>query len=445
MAHLRCIEREPADRRPPVGFSAIEAELAGLLEAGEDGAIHMLDAVLAHAAAHSASDVHIEPWQDALSIRFRIDGILHDVAQLPRGHHEKIAGRVKILARILSYVKDMPQDGRIEPDATACGKALRVSTFPTVEGEKIVIRVLDINQTPFSLDALGFDEQIVDTLRGLVGRPSGTILLTGPASSGKTTTIYALLTEIMRHRNPAPHTVTIEDPVECRLDRISQSQVNTHAGFSYEAALKALLRQDPEVIMLGEIRDPETARAAIQAGLTGHLVISTVHSGTAAGVFTRLLDMGVEPYLVASSITGVLSQRLLRRTCPECAQPYTPDPGVARACAARFGLTVSGEGLPVSNTAVNASAPPVFTRGTGCPACLNIGYKGRFAVGELLPVSDQISNLLITRPRTSDIEKAAMADGFRPLIEDAAGRVAAGETTMEELARVIGLDPREAK
>ena len=238
-----------------------------------------------------------------------------------------------------------------------------------------------------------------------------------------------------------PHTVTIEDPVECRLGRISQSQVNTHAGFTYEAALKALLRQDPEVIMLGEIRDPETARAAIQAGLTGHLVISTVHSGTAAGVFTRLLDMGVEPYLVASSITGVLSQRLLRRTCPDCAQPYPPDP----ALVSRLGLVVSGEGQPISNTAVNFPSPPLFRRGAGCPACLNIGYRGRMAVGEWLSVNEDISNRILSRPRTSDLNDAALAAGMRPLWQDAAARVAAGQTTVEEIARVIGPNPREAK
>lgn len=441
MAHLRCIEREPEDSSPPKGFAEIEAELAGLLETGDDGAIRMVDAALAHAAAHNASDVHLEPWRDTSTVRFRIDGILHDVARLPRAHHEKIAGRVKILARIISYVKDTPQDGRIEPDATPCGMALRVSTFPTVEGEKIVIRVLDMGHALFSMDALGFDAQTVEALRNLVMRPNGTILLTGPASSGKTTTIYSLLNEILLRRNPVPHTVTIEDPVECRLGRISQSQVNTHAGFTYEAALKALLRQDPEVVMLGEIRDPETARAAIQAGLTGHLVISTIHSGTAAGVFTRLLDMGVEPYLVASSITGVLSQRLLRRTCPDCAQPYPPDP----ALAARLGLSVSGEGQPISNSAVNLPSPPLFRRGAGCPACLGIGYRGRMAVGELLLVNEDISNRILSRPRTSDLNDAALAAGMRPLWQDAAARVAAGQTTVEEIARVIGPDPREAK
>ncbi|HUW60001.1 MAG TPA: GspE/PulE family protein [Candidatus Bathyarchaeia archaeon] len=441
MVNLRCIEREPERSEPPKGFAEIEAELAGLVESGDDGAIKVVDAALGHAGAHNASDIHIEPWRDTTSVRFRIDGILHDVARLPRAHHEKIAGRVKILARIISYVKDTPQDGRIEPDATPCGTALRVSTFPTVEGEKIVIRVLDLDHSLLVLDALGFDEQTVDTLRGIIMRPSGTILLTGPASSGKTTTIYSLLNEILLRRKPAPHTVTVEDPVECRLARISQSQVNVHAGFTYEAALKALLRQDPEVIMLGEIRDPETARAAIQAGLTGHLVISTVHSGTAAGVFARLLDMGVEPYLVASSITGVLAQRLLRRTCPDCALPYPPDP----ALAAGLGLAVSGEGQPISNTAVNIPATPLFTRGAGCPACLNIGYRGRFAVGELLLVNEQISNLLLTHPRTSDLHNAALDAPMRPLWQDAAGRVAAGQTTVEEVTRVIGPNPREAK
>lgn len=437
MPRLTCIEKNPEGPDPRLGFAEIQRKLAELIDAGDDGAVQMLDAALAQAAAYKASDVHIEPWQDTLTLRFRIDGILHDVARLPRAQHERVAGRVKVLAHIPSYVKDMPQDGRIEPDATPAGKALRVSTFPTVEGDKIVLRILDVDRSLFNLDALGFDVPTVEALRLIIARPHGTLLLTGPASSGKTTTIYSLLNEIVRRRDPAPHTVTIEDPVECRLDRVSQAQINSHAGFTYEAALKALLRQDPEVIMLGEIRDPATARAAVQAGLTGHLVISTVHSGTAAGVFTRLLDMGIEPYLVASSVTGVLSQRLLRRVCPDCAQPCLPD----AALAARLGLTVSGEEetTPMPDAhAVSVSSPPQYRCGRGCPSCLRIGYRGRMAVGELLAVNEEISDLLLTRPRTSDLHRAALAAGMRPLQKDAAARAAEGATTLEEVARVIG-------
>jgi len=402
----------------PAPLRAIEGSLRSLLGSSDEDAIRAVDVVLRHAIDNRASDIHLEPWEDCLSVRYRIDGLLHEAARLPIQHYPKILGRVKVVARMLTYQKDMPQDGRIDPEATACGKAMRVSTFPTVYGEKIVIRVLDADPSLFSLEALGFRAEVVAALRVIVGRPQGTLLLTGPASSGKTTTIYALLKEIINARTTAAHVVTIEDPVEYRLGRVAQTEVNPHVGFTFDAALRSLMRQDPEVIMIGEIRDLETARVAIQAGLTGHLVISTIHSGTAAGVFTRLLDMGVEPYLVASSITGVLAQRLLRRNCPSCATACAPDPALAR----RFGLA-------------DAGVPLVC--GRGCEACQGIGYRGRSAIGELLTVDDVIANLILSRPRTFAVHEAALARGMIPLAADGARCVREGLTTLEELARVL--------
>jgi len=405
-------------------FPRLEATLVTLLDSGEQGAIEMVDLALAQALVHRASDIHIEPWHDCVALRYRIDGILHEAAHFPRVHHAKVIGRIKVLARIITYQKDVPQDGRIDPEATPCGKAMRVSTFPTVYGEKIVVRLLDANPELFALDALGFTPEVTAALRAIIARPQGTLLLTGPASSGKTTTIYALLKEILGLRTPSAHVVTIEDPVEYRLGRVSQTEVNPHAGFTFEAALRALLRQDPEVIMLGEIRDTETARTAIQAGLTGHLVISTIHSGTAAGVFTRLLDMGIEPFLVASSVTGILAQRLLRRNCSHCTVEDTPDP----ALVARFGLADSG--VP-------------FRRGAGCPACLDIGYFDRIAIGELLMTNETIANLVLARSRTYTIHEAALLNGMTALATDAALRVKDGTTTLDELVRV--LPPPEAE
>jgi type II secretory ATPase GspE/PulE/Tfp pilus assembly ATPase PilB-like protein len=264
---------------------------------------------------------------------------------------------------------------------------------------------------------------VVGGLRDVLSRPQGTLLLTGPSSSGKTTTIYALLREVAESRKPPPHIVTVEDPVEYRLGHISQTEVRPHAGFTFEAALRALLRQDPEVIMLGEIRDAETARTAIQAGLTGHLVISTIHSGTAAGVFTRLLDMGVEPFLVASSLTGVLAQRLLRVTCPHCRTEYAPDGVVLE----RFGL--------------NENDGP-FVRGAGCEQCEGLGYRGRTAIGEMLAMTQPLSDLILERSRTSVLEEAARHPGegrtpMRTLVEKAVARVRQGTTTIEEVARVL--------
>ncbi len=408
----------PQNNGGRVPFAALEPRLSALLEGGDDGVIRFMDLVLEQALWHRASDVHVEPWDDCIMVRYRIDGLLHEAARFPRQYLQRVTGRIKVLARMPSYLKETPQDGRILPESTPCGKPMRVSAFPTVLGEKVVIRVLDADPGLFSLDALGFPEDTVATLRAAISRPQGALLLTGPASSGKTTTIYAMLTELLELRAPSVHAVTIEDPVEHRLGRVAQTEVNPQAGFTFEAALRSVLRQDPEVIMLGEIRDPETARAAIQAGLTGHLVISTIHSAGAAGVFTRLLDMGVEPYLLSSAVTSVLAQRLLRRNCPECAEAYAPDPAQLR----RFGLDPEGN---------------EYRRGAGCDACEHIGYHGRTAAGELLVVDDAMGEFLLNRPRTTDIHHAAVAAGMRPLARDAALRVAEGVTTIEEAARVL--------
>ncbi len=401
----------------PLPFEQIGAALAALAGAGESGAIEAVDALLVQASLHRASDVHLEPWDDGVSLRFRIDGLLHEVASLPVQHHTRVVGRVKVLARMLTYQKDLPQDGRIDPEASGCGKAVRVSTFPTVNGEKLVLRILNPDPNLFDLDVLGFDAETTAALREVVARPQGAFLLTGPASSGKTTTIYAMIREILGRRGPSTHVVAIEDPVEYRLGRVSQSEVNLHTGFTYEAALRAALRQDPEVLVLGEIRDPETARIAVQAGLTGHLVISTIHSGTGAGVFTRLLDMGVEPYLAASSVVGVMAQRLYRRVCPDCAETALPGPRERM----RYGI------------AEGAAA----VRAVGCPACLGIGYHGRAALGEVLMVDEALEGLLLSRPRTQTVHDAALAAGMVPLFEQAARCVRARLTTPEEMDRLF--------
>ena len=422
MPRLTVIESsnpEPPDPRVRLTFAALQDALAGYLEAPVDtSAVDALDLAFMQAALHRASDLHFEPWDDCLALRYRIDGILHDVAYLPKAHQSRIVARLKILARIVTYQRDIPQDGRIEPEATPCGKAMRVSTFPTVNGERILVRILDPTDSPVTLGDLGFDVPLTSALRDLISRPQGTLLLTGPSSSGKTTTIYALLREILHKRSPAPHVVTIEDPVEYRLGRIAQTEVNPHAGLTFEAALRAVLRQDPEVIMLGEIRDPATAHAAIQAGLTGHLVISTIHSGTASGVFTRLIDMGVEPFLVASSVTGVLAQRLVRKVCPHCTEPTAPD----ERLRTQYGLAgVEGD----------------YRRGGGCDRCEGIGYSGRTAIGELLAVDDVIAELILERTRTITIHEAALASGMTPLAQDGADRVRRGITTLDELHRVL--------
>lgn len=390
-----------------------------LLAQGEEGAARTVDALFDESVRQRASDIYLEPWQEEVAVRFRVDGIIHDVALLPLKHHARLVGRLKVLSNILTYQREMPQDGRIDAASVRCKKAMRVSTVPTVYGEKLVIRILDVDPRMFSMDALGFRAEITESLRQIVSQPYGVLLLTGPASSGKTTTIYALLNEILTARQRATHMVTLEDPVEYRLGNVTQCEVNPHGGFTFGVALRALLRQDPEVIMVGEIRDAETASTAIQAGLTGHFVISTVHSGSAAGVFTRLLDMGVEPFLASSAVNGVLAQRLVRRICPDCRQPDTTADPVLKQC---LGI---------------AEGAQSFYRGAGCEKCFQTGYLGRVAIGELLTVNETLSEIILARSRTSLLHQAALDAGMIPMLQDGLARVREGVTTLEELRRVL--------
>lgn len=295
---------------------------------------------------------------------------------------------------------------------------MRVSTVPTVKGEKTVIRLLGDKAQLFSLDALGFQPEAITDLRESISRSQGTLLLTGPSSSGKTTTIYSLLQEMLQTDEDTKNIVTIEDPVEYTLDRLSQIQVNPHNEFDFTAALRAVLRQDPEVIMVGEIRDAETAAIAIQSGLTGHFVISTIHSGTAAGVFTRLLDMGIEPFLIASSVTAVLAQRLVRLNCPKCLTEYQPDPVVLT----HFGLS---------------KGKKKFYRGAGCESCQGIGHRGRASVGESLLVSQELSEFVLQRPTTTQLHEMATGMGMKTLWDDGIEKARKRITTLEELRRVL--------
>lgn len=413
-------KREPKhDLVRALPLPKIQERLLDTLEKNDDtGVADAVDMMISQGAYHVASDIHLEPWADSLSLRYRIDGILQQIALIPREFQLKLVARVKVLADLIVYRKDVPQDGRIDLEKTSCGRPMRVSTVPTVKGEKIVIRLLGDTQELYRLDTLGFQPHVVQKLHEIILRTQGTLLLTGPSSSGKTTTIYAVLQEMMQLQKNTTNIVTIEDPVEYTMDRISQIQVNPHVDFTFANALRSILRQDPEVIMVGEIRDLETARMAIQSGLTGHFVISTIHSGTAAGVFTRLLDMGIEPFLVASSVSGVLAQRLVRLNCPDCTGAYKPDP----ITVAHFGL---GE----------AKGP--YYRGKGCDACQGIGYRGRASIGEMLLVGLEIAERVLQRPTTSQLHAVALAQGMESLAEDGLKKAQKGITTIEELVRVL--------
>ncbi|MFO7973593.1 MAG: GspE/PulE family protein [Candidatus Hydrogenedentota bacterium] len=402
------------------GENSLEQRMLDALASGDTGVGKAIDLLLDEATAQAASDVHLEPWEDRLAVRFRLDGLLHNVAALPQEHQARLIARVKVLARIPVYQRDLPRDGRLEARGDTGRGAMRISTFPTVYGEKIVIRLLETHASLLDLSSLGFAPDVLALLERIVDRPQGLLLLTGPGASGKTTTIYAVLRALADSRTPPPHIATIEDPVEYRLGNISQTEVNARVGLTYETALRAILRQDPEVIMIGEIRDPATAKTAVQAGLTGHLVISTIHSGTAAGVFTRLLDMGVEPYLLASSVTGVLAQRLVRIICPKCKseKPVSPEDLV------RFGLP--------RDTVVHA--------GTGCAACRQTGFAGRTAIGEALSMNDDLAEALLERPRTRALHEIALRMGMKPLVHQGVLRVREGITTLDELRRVLPME-----
>ncbi len=412
MAVVRRID-SPAATRSEIPLPSLETALLAQIQRGDIGAVLAIEMAIEQAVLHGCSDLYFEPRRSGTLLRFRIDGALIDVARLPKDSHERVIARIKVLAQLPVYQHSTPMDGRIEPAERWAGRSLRVATLPTIEGEKAVLRIVDPERTPLDLDSLGLRPEVVTGLRSLIARPQGVLLLTGPSSSGKTTTIYALLSRLLADARRT-HIITVEDPVEYRLEGICQTQARPDAGYDYTCALRAILRQDPDVIVVGEIRDPATAQTAIQAGLTGHLVLSTIHCGSAAGVFTRLLDMELEPYLVASAVNGALAQRLIRLNCPECRAAYLP-PAPLRHL---YGLEDDGAAL---------------ARGQGCPACNGLGRRGRTAISELLVMNDDIAEIVLSRGRTRTLHAAAVSAGMKTLVEHGIEKVRAGAITLEDL------------
>ena len=378
--------------------------------------------IVADAIKAEASDIHIEPWGTSLCVRIRLNGVLSELIHLPLDLMEKIAGRFKVMANLVTYQTGLPQEGHAPADPGLGGVELRISVFPTVRGEKIVVRIFDPGNRSFDVHSLGFEEATLTTLLQLLSRPSGLILLTGPTGSGKTTAIYASLYHLVQKHGSTISIATVEDPVEFNLPMISQAQVKPSQNFTYPVALRSLMRQDPQVIMVGEIRDAETAAIAVQAGLTGHLVISTIHSGIAAGVFARLINMEIEPFLLASSIAGVLGLRLVRMNCPHCTQPYQPESSSLAA-------------LPpeVIETAQ-------FSRGTGCSECLQTGYAGRITVTELMVVNEVVRDAILKKMPTRTLQEVVIAQGMQTLWQNGLHRVIQGQTTLEEMLRVLAID-----
>lgn len=389
-----------------------------LLDASDEAPIiNFVNSVLYEAVKERASDIHIEPFEDDLSVRYRVDGVLHNVHSLSKKLHSPILSRVKIMASLDIAEKRLPQDGRIRIKIAGKDIDIRVSTVPTSFGERAVLRLLDRSQVLLGLSEIGMGEDHLKAVEKVTNASHGITLVTGPTGSGKTTTLYGALTRI---NSTDKNIITVEDPVEYQLTGISQIQVNPKIDLTFASGLRSILRQDPNVIMVGEIRDLETAEIAIQASLTGHLVFSTLHTNDAAGAVTRLIDMGVEPFLVASSVNAILAQRLVRMICTHCREQYEPLPEELEE------MGISIRDLPNGG----------LYRGAGCMQCLDTGYLGRTGIYELLLVTDPIKATILRNPDSGSIKKAALAEGMRTLRSDGAQKILKGITTLEEVLRV---------
>jgi general secretion pathway protein E len=398
---------------------ADEADLERLKDLASDApAIRAINRLIARAVAERASDIHLEPVEDGLAVRFRIDGELKARESFPPAVRASLVSRIKVMAGLNIAERRTPQDGRLRIAVRGRDIDLRVVTSPSINGEGAVLRLLDRSHVTLDFAALGFDPDLTAELRRALSQPNGVVLVTGPTGSGKTTTLYAALAEL---NTSSRKILTIEDPIEYRMGGITQTQTNPQIGLTFAAALRSFLRQDPDVMMVGEIRDLETAQVAVQAALTGHMVLSTLHTNSAASAVTRLLDMGIEPFLITSTLSAVMAQRLVRRLCEACREPYTPEAAILRTVGA-------GE-------ITDAAAAARFFRPRGCEACEGAGFHGRVAVAEFLRMDETVARLVLRRAEAREIEAAAVAGGMRTLFRDGMEKARAGITTLEEVVR----------
>lgn len=397
---------------------AADIQLASLQNmAGEAPIVRLVNSIFAQAVREGASDVHISPQKNSIQVRFRIDGKLHEVPSPPKGLFLPIIARIKILANVDITVTRVPQDGRFTLKMEKKEINVRVSSIPTIYGENVVLRLLDTGAGVYSLDRLGMVKADIERIRAIVSRPYGMILSTGPTGSGKSTSIYAILNELNR---PDSNIMTLEDPVEYRIENIRQIQLNRKAGMTFAGGLRSILRQDPDIIMVGEIRDAETAAIAVQAAQTGHRVLSTVHTNDAVGAITRFIDMGIEPFLLSSTLLVSIAQRLVRTVCPYCREPYNPPEKIL----ASWGL----ENWDFAN----------FQRGRGCNQCLSTGYKGRTGLFEVLVNDEMIQDLIMKKKSAHEITRKAIDSGnLKTLKYDAGNKVLRGVTTLEEAGSAV--------
>lgn len=385
--------------------------------ASEAPVIRLVNAIIARVTDLRASDIHLEPFDDGLHVRYRVDGVIHHGELVPPKHSAAVNSRVKLLAHLDIAERRLPQDGRIKTRVKGRELDLRVSTVPTVHGESVVMRVLDRASVRFGLEDMGFAPDTLARFNTLLARPHGILLVTGPTGSGKTTTLYAALSKL---DSATQKIITVEDPVEYQLEGINQIQVHAQINLTFANALRSILRQDPDIIMIGEMRDGETAQIAVQSALTGHLVLSTLHTNTAAGAVVRMQDMGVEPYLITSSVNGVLAQRLVRTLCSHCKEAYVPTPA-----------ELASTGLDRFCT----PDQPIY-RAVGCEHCRDSGYRGRTGIHELLVLDDALRQAVIGGQDANALHALAVSRGMLSLHEDGLRKVAAGQTSLDELARV---------
>lgn len=399
-----------------------DADLERLKDLVSDApVIRAVNRLIADAVDARASDIHLEPTDDRLAVRFRIDGMLREMPSKPAAMRAPIVSRIKVMANLNIAERRLPQDGRLRLTVRGHEIDLRVATAPSIHGESVVMRILDRSNLSLDPKTLGFGPDLEAQFLAALAQPHGIMLVTGPTGSGKTTTLYAALAHL---NAPDRKLTTIEDPIEYRLPGVVQSQINPTIGYTFSTALRSFLRQDPDVMMVGEIRDTETAQIAVQAALTGHMILSTLHTNTAAGAVTRLLDMGVEPFLLSSVLTGVLAQRLVRRLCPHCREPYEAD----EALIERLGIDQ------------HESGPHTFYRPVGCPRCKNSGYAGRMAVFEFIRIDRDIAALILHRADTRAIADQAARTGYGTLRADGIAKARAGLTALEEVLRVASED-----